>query len=1224
MPFNLTFEEATKFQQNPLEFSFEQATRYQQNPLSFSFEEAIEHQPDIEYARGIPGSLDRERFRKEQYGPGSGPSIYHDIRDATAQASLSFYSAAIRPFDTTLSDELNNIARGISEVAAEESADSSLATPRRWFRGGVRSLTTAVPAGMLGGPLAIIPLFAVMEGNEGITEARRAGLSEADVRVYAAKQAAIEGSITGAFQLVGLGGFESAIAGKEVLKGGLKAAIGQGVKHVSSELLEENIIEALHAQVESESINPNAADWTNPDGKIVSDDGTLSPMLQRLVDTTGQVFVTMGMVEPVRIAGSISGPQQQALAPQEADQAFQQPLEVPESQIPSEAVTEAPVAFEEGLGPETVQKLKDAGFSDSYISMLGGNENAAQNALELQVPRKTFGPETVGAAERTESIIPEDIGRPDLANPAITQGGRLVVAETDEALKAQQQVRPDVVVQAEASQRIAADYKGERSRLLEAGENDQILTDTSTVIAKDIVNREATKAFETDAEEDILKAKEVIEAYRDTGTAWGRAGRQRRDPIEGPDERMGVLREAIFDGGEKHQGESQAVKDRIKQAKETGSEADLAQAKAELNEVRKRWVAEFKRLKAALKEMGYDVDNLSDVAKDPVKAQQMMNQIEALSGGFSAVLKEYWKNSILSALTTTGADVISSVAFGAYTTLAERAVESAQTSIRRARGKEKRSDAADWGEFKEIFGSVPSAWTQALANSTLAWKTEKPVLQRKISEEGITGKFGNLRTAISGRKGRIIRALGYRRLLFADEFFQTFIGTMEAGAQARRILLAKGTKSGSQEMRQGIDAMVADYQSAAWQQAIKEARRVTFQNESTTIAAKGFKSFAKAAQKFPGIGGYVVPFYRTPINILEAGFQQSPVGLIGLLQKWNHARKTGDWSGVTKKQAQQMIVWSVALAILASNDEEDPWITGSIGDDNFKKLKQARRSIPPQSVRFFGTWYSYARIEPFATAAALTVDVTNAMRSGEPDRVIGDLPESTLNIITNKSYLKQLGDMHWIFKSESKMEGVAKWGSNFGASWIPNIIRHAGKNVSDEFPERGVWGARGSERFLRLGKRTLQKTELPFMPGDEPAYDVWGRKSPRSKSPVPNTDWVFRMLVPTHAKVEDVFIGDRVLMRWNMRNPDDEYLPGAPSKYYTLDGKRHYLTDKEYAQLAKLAGEEARRLVETRELNDESPTQADIDKIKRDFAQARKYAVLRLKPDWISARESGD
>ena len=141
------------------------------------------------------------------------------------------------------------------------------------------------------------------------------------------------------------------------------------------------------------------------------------------------------------------------------------------------------------------------------------------------------------------------------------------------------------------------------------------------------------------------------------------------------------------------------------------------------------------------------------------------------------------------------------------------------------------------------------------------------------------------------------------------------------------------------------------------------------------------------------------------------------------------------------------------------------------------------------------------------------------------------------------------------------------------------------------------------------------------MPGDEPAYDVWGRKSPRSKSPVPNTDWVFRMVVPTHAKVEDVFIGDRVIMRWNMENPDDEYLPGAPSRYYTLNGKRHYLSDEEYSERAKLTGEKAREIVERMVLDDENPKRADIEKIKAAFSAARRIAIQSLIRDWFSTRQ---
>ncbi len=861
---------------------------------------------------------------------------------------------------------------------------------------------------------------------------------------------------------------------------------------------------------------------------------------------------------------------------------------------------------------------------DQAVERMLVSANAADESTEFPFGGG-FGPDSIGAAQtRTGSLGDNEkdvltslqvmgVGRPDLQNPGTSSMSRAMIDEMDEDRKREFIAQSHQQWRDEAEKRLTTDMAAEEARLLERHANLEEMGGAEEKIAQQLVDRAMQQAFEPDTlnEADIARAKALHEAHRATRSDLARRLGSARDPVETPKDRAKrIISDALLSGSEGHRGAVDAANDRLKEARNEGNTKEIEAATSELEKLRKQWEDAFVTLKDRLEKSGYDLSQIDTIAEDPVRAQKLMNDIETLTEGkLGNMAYEYWRNSILSAVTTTGADIAGSGGFGAYVLFAERAAESLINKV----GKQ--SDAATLSEFKDIVSGIGPGLRNGLKNALNAWRTEQPQLQHQLGEE-VTGKFGSLRKYIPGKVGRAVRMLGYTRLMLVDEFTQTLVANMEVGAQARRLAIGRGIKSGTKEMNAAIQDMVEDTESEAWQKALEVARRVTFQQRGAPTTRK-LKEAARAKQKVPG-GRWILPFTETPLNIIETGLATSPLGIFNLASKWQQARKTGNYKGITKRSAQQLLAWSGLMLLMLLNDDDDPWITGAKGEKQYDSVRS--RVAPPQSIKLGDQWYSYSRIEPFATGLSLTIDIMNALKSGSPRRMVSDPLESSYRILSNKSYLKGLGDIAKIGEY-GVIEGGAKWASNFSASWVPNIVRHGVKNTTDTLPERRVWGQADSE-FLRVAaKRAAQKTEIPQLFGvlqDVPKYDVWGETLKRNTSPVPMTDFVFRMVAPTQTKTAEPFIGDRVLMRWNMLHPDDEKNPSLPAKFFTVNGKKKHLSEDEYGEYLRLSGQIAKKRLLLLNLNADRPTERDVKLIEDTLSASRKLAkqhVLAGKTD---------
>lgn len=282
-----------------------------------------------------------------------------------------------------------------------------------------------------------------------------------------------------------------------------------------------------------------------------------------------------------------------------------------------------------------------------------------------------------------------------------------------------------------------------------------------------------------------------------------------------------------------------------------------------------------------------------------------------------------------------------------------------------------------------------------------------------------------------------------------------------------------------------------------------------------------------------------------------------------------------------------------------------------------RELERRNMDAPgPQSIRIGDNWYSYSRIEPWATALTPIVDsvmeLKKVLKDGkEPDKALTDLTQKVIKSTVDKTFTRSIGDLYRVLDDPSYSINYV---ANFGTSFIPNIIKQPARATDPYIRETRVGSGEG--KMERLGNRIVYNAfptgqDGQIMPmvtpwGEDVKKPVWGK--------TPATDVLFRLLSPMQlttpeGRNEKAVKLDRLITNYNNQHPNNVYAPKVPERKLTIDGSTVTLTDQEYYDYVKMAGEEALSLARVPEKWIDKPRNADIEDIK--FAQSEGAAYAK-------------
>ena len=823
-----------------------------------------------------------------------------------------------------------------------------------------------------------------------------------------------------------------------------------------------------------------------------------------------------------------------------------------------------------------------------------------------------------GASPPVGTPEPKPTRQTPLAIPAVDQQVRDQIADLDRQ-RGQPERRPQEQIREAAAGRLERDYDGERKRLLARATNGEQLSDVETAMAQEVLRRDVQRALSTGTEADRASMAALHAAYRDTGTSAARSLAMRRDPAESPNRRaLRMVVDSIMTPPKPLRDAMAKTRAKIQQAEESGNAEAVAKGKERLNDLVAKGQRRLERVRAFFAKEGIDLlyqgQNIDYIAG-------MANAASKANGTFNGALREYWINSILSgprSLVVNAAAVSQMYELGVGK-LGEALLN---TVVRNP-------NAATLREYRTQWKGLLPGLSRGLQNAVRSFMTERPVFGEEL--DGQT-QFDDHGPQIAGLKGRIIR-LPSRLLLAADQFNKTWGAHVEVMGQAYRMAKRQlGPQATEEQLTARIQDLVADLESPAWDIAKEQAAAYNFQGD-VPGAIKGVMKIRDA--QVPGTDlrplFYIIPFIKTPTNIIRIGAKASPLGLARML--WKASTSSYEPGEAVADAAQQIVSWTVSLGLAAlagmEDDEGRPYLTGSEGAYRPGKPGVQQETMKPYTLRvpFTKTELDYQRIEPFATWLGLVADGTRiAKRAAGGQGVsdtIGQVKDAVSAQVLDKSMLKSVADLYKAFAPGEQSEGnLATWSRNFATSWIPNVWRAPARDADDLVREGGVWG-QGAD-FWRMYFQRIGQSVAPWT--QRPRINLLGDEV-RKSDDGPLTDTVARMsrlispsVIGEASKPDDLY---QWLTRWNNDPTKKTWYPSQPAKDYKVGEEKRYLTDEQYEQMQRRAGALLKdRLASIAKdpdlahlrLTPERPTEAQQKMLKRLIAATRKRAraeVLR-------------
>tara|TARA_R100000278_G_scaffold47436_1_gene41023 strand:- start:52 stop:4011 length:3960 start_codon:yes stop_codon:yes gene_type:complete len=248
------------------------------------------------------------------------------------------------------------------------------------------------------------------------------------------------------------------------------------------------------------------------------------------------------------------------------------------------------------------------------------------------------------------------------------------------------------------------------------------------------------------------------------------------------------------------------------------------------------------------------------------------------------------------------------------------------------------------------------------------------------------------------------------------------------------------------------NATILDKVYARSEKARQRAETATFTNKIENASI--IEPISRLLTKHPVLK-FVVPFLRTPANILKFGFDRSPFGLLKNVSK-EYRRKYFEGTDIEKADAlgQLSMGTLTTTATLLYLNSGSQAITG--GGPRNRQERDALRETgwQPYSVKVGDTYYSYQRLDPVATMMQMAADYRDYLTyevKDDDDRGAFELFTAMSLVyavnLTDKTFLQGVNNMLNVMR-DPEYYGP-KLFKDVSSGLVPNLINQT-RNTQSE------------------------------------------------------------------------------------------------------------------------------------------------------------------------------
>jgi len=381
------------------------------------------------------------------------------------------------------------------------------------------------------------------------------------------------------------------------------------------------------------------------------------------------------------------------------------------------------------------------------------------------------------------------------------------------------------------------------------------------------------------------------------------------------------------------------------------------------------------------------------------------------------------------------------------------------------------------------------------------------------------GKFFNISGTVLNTTDRFFKSIGYRMELEALALRQGVGEGLEGGALASRV----------------VD-IVNNPPASLKAEAVSVAHHQTF----TQPFGETGRSGVRFLRRIPG-SGFVVPFVRTPTNIMKYTFKRTPLARFARSVKADMAA-----GGSRAAQAWGRIGLGSMIMLGIADMTLDGTITGAGPENRTLRSNLMLTGWRPFSAKIGNTYFPYNRLDPVGNLVAYGAsfgEIINNM--DDPDAefaaVTGVMGFS--QNLASKSYLSGIFDFIAAVDPSNPTKSPGDWLGRFSTSLIPksSLVRSIARSIDPTF--RITETAAGDPALADLPEvpagiqvfmqDTLNrfKANIPGLSKDlPPRRDLWGEEITRPSHL--GTAW--DLLSPIYAsegkydQVEQILVNNKI------------------------------------------------------------------------------------------------
>jgi hypothetical protein len=310
---------------------------------------------------------------------------------------------------------------------------------------------------------------------------------------------------------------------------------------------------------------------------------------------------------------------------------------------------------------------------------------------------------------------------------------------------------------------------------------------------------------------------------------------------------------------------------------------------------------------------------------------------------------------------------------------------------------------------------------------------------RKLSPGAL--KEGGVSARAVDILGEIVRLPG-RGLMAEDEFFKAIGYRMELNAQAyRRAIVEEGLQGDDAANR--IRDIINDPQTHAPEIHLAAVDASRYQTFTNPLEGKVTKALSKSTN--PAIR-LIVPFVRTPTNILKFTFERTPLAFA-----LKSVREDIAGGGARRDLALARIsMGSMVMATLATLSAEG-YITGGGPSDKGLRQYKYNQGWQPYSFKIGDEYYSYGRLEPLGMLIGLSADFTEIageMSEPERDKYAAMIVTAISKNIMSKTWLRGLSEVVTALDDPDRYG--ERWWAKFAGTIVPTGIAQVERVLSPE------------------------------------------------------------------------------------------------------------------------------------------------------------------------------